>query len=140
MTQERPQVIVGVDTHAGTLHVAVVTECGKPIADQKFAATAAGYNKLLHFTTSHGTVSAVGVEGTGSYGAELSRVLAKEELKVFEVNRPNRQQRRFGESQIHWLPTRQPNRYSPNDASRPPKPKTDQWNASASYGRHGPRP
>jgi hypothetical protein len=94
-TQDRPQVIVGVDTHADTHHVAVVTEYGKPIADQKFAATAAGYSKLLHFITSHGTVSAVGVEGTGSYGAELSRVLAKEELKIFEVNRPNRQHRRI---------------------------------------------
>lgn len=40
-------------------------------------------------------MTAVGVEGTGSYGAELSRVLAKEELKVFEVNRPNRQHRRI---------------------------------------------
>lgn len=43
LTQELPQVIVGVDTHADTHHVAVVTEYGKPIADQKFAATAAGY-------------------------------------------------------------------------------------------------
>ncbi|MFM9432770.1 IS110 family transposase [Arthrobacter sp. MP_2.3] len=94
-TQEPPHVIVGVDTHADTHHVAVVTEYGKPIADQKFAATAAGYSELLSFITNHGTVTAVGVEGTGSYGAELSRVLAKEELKVFEVNRPNRQQRRI---------------------------------------------
>ena len=69
LAEELPQTIVGVDTH----HVAVVTEYGKPIADQKFAATAAGYSKLLHFITSHGTVSAVGLEGTGSYGAELSR-------------------------------------------------------------------
>lgn len=34
LTQELPQVIVGVDTHADTHHVAVVTEYGKPIADQ----------------------------------------------------------------------------------------------------------
>lgn len=95
LAKELPQIIVGVDTHADTHHVAVVTEYGKPIADQKFTATAAGYNALLDFITSHGTVSAVGVEGTGSYGAELSRVLAKEKLKVFEVNRPNRQQRRI---------------------------------------------
>ncbi|MGA8790397.1 MAG: IS110 family transposase [Paenarthrobacter sp.] len=95
LAEELPQVIVGVDTHADTHHVAVITEYGKPIADQKFAATADGYTKLLHFITSHGTVGAVGVEGTGSYGAEVSRVLAKEELKVFEVNRPNRQQRRI---------------------------------------------
>ncbi|WP_396020477.1 IS110 family transposase [Arthrobacter sp. ISL-48] len=73
----------------------MVTEYGKPIADQKFAATAAGYSELLSFISSHGAVSAVGVEGTGSYGAELWRVLIKEELKVFEVSRPNRQHRRI---------------------------------------------
>ncbi|AOT05396.1 IS110 family transposase [Arthrobacter sp. U41] len=95
MTEERPQVIVGVDTHADTHHVAVVTEYGKPIADQRFAATAAGYSEMLDFITSHGIVTAVGVEGTGSYGAELSRVLVKEELTVLEVNRPNRQHRRI---------------------------------------------
>ena len=94
LTEELPQVIVGVDTHADTHHVAVVTEYGKPIADQKFAATDAGYNQMLDFITSHGIVTAVG-EGTGSYGAELSRVLAKEKLSVFEVNRPNRQNRRI---------------------------------------------
>lgn len=47
LTEELPQVIVGADTHADTHHVAVVTEYGKPIADQKFAATAAGYSELL---------------------------------------------------------------------------------------------
>ncbi|WP_400160649.1 IS110 family transposase [Arthrobacter sp. BPSS-3] len=95
LVEELPQVIVGVDTHADTHHVAIVTEYGKPIADEKFAATAAGYSKILNFITSHGIVRAVGVEGTGSYGAELSRVLAKEKLSVFEVNRPNRQNRRI---------------------------------------------
>lgn len=75
LAEELPQVIVGVDTHADTHHVAVVTEYGKPIGDQKFAATAAGYSDLLRFITGHGMVKAVGVEGTGSYGAELSRVL-----------------------------------------------------------------
>lgn len=95
LTQELTHVIVGVDTHADTHHVAVVTEYGKPIADEKFVATAAGYSEILNFITSHGIVTAVGVEGTGSYGAELARVLAKEKLSVFEVNRPNRQNRRI---------------------------------------------
>ncbi len=95
LTQELTHVIVGVDTHADTHHVAVVTEYGKPIADEKFVATAAGYSEILNLITSHGIVTAVGVEGTGSYGAELARVLAKEKLSVFEVNRPNRQNRRI---------------------------------------------
>jgi transposase len=41
-------------------------------------------------------VVAVGVEGTGSWGAGLpvNRHLAAEDVKVLEVNRPNRQHRR----------------------------------------------
>jgi predicted dinucleotide-binding enzyme len=34
------------------------------------------------------------VEGTGSYGAGLARHLAGEQVKVIEVNRPDRRQRR----------------------------------------------
>jgi hypothetical protein len=34
------------------------------------------------------------VEGTGSYGAALARHLAAERVKVIEVNRPDRRQRR----------------------------------------------
>ena len=48
LTQELTHVIVGVDTHADTHHVAVVTEYGKPIADEKFVATAAGYSEILN--------------------------------------------------------------------------------------------
>jgi transposase len=45
--------------------------------------------------TGLGPVLAVGVEGTGSYGAELSRVLTREGMRVVEVTRPNRQARRL---------------------------------------------
>ena len=41
-----------------------------------------------------GTVERVGVEGTGSYGAGLTRFLHAEGVVVVEVNRPNRQLRR----------------------------------------------
>jgi len=39
-------------------------------------------------------MTAVGVLGTGSYGAELIRRLHGSETKVLEVPRPNRQKRR----------------------------------------------
>jgi transposase len=42
----------------------------------------------------HGEVLAVGVEGTGSWGAGISRFLRARGLNVIEVNRPNRQTRR----------------------------------------------
>ncbi|MCP9001569.1 transposase, partial [Pseudarthrobacter sp. RMG13] len=95
MANEHLKVIAGIDTHADTHHVAVITETGVHIADKEFLAVSSGYQKIITFITGFGQVVAVGVEGTGSYGAELSRVLAKEGVQVFEVMRPNRQGRRL---------------------------------------------
>jgi transposase len=41
-----------------------------------------------------GRLHAVGVEGTGSYGAGLARYLRGQDVRVVEVNRPDRRQRR----------------------------------------------
>ncbi len=41
-----------------------------------------------------GPIERVGVEGTGSYGAGLTRHLQAEQVRVVEVDRPNRQRRR----------------------------------------------
>ena len=43
---------------------------------------------------SFGEVEQVGVEGTGSYGAGLTRHLQAQAVRVVEVDRPNRQRRR----------------------------------------------
>ena len=85
----------GVDTHRDTHHVAVVDELGRTVADRQFAATNTGYRQIVDFLHDHGPVLAVGVEGTGSYGAELARVLAAAEIAVIEVMRTNRQHRRL---------------------------------------------
>lgn len=74
-------VIAGVDTHAGTHHVAIITEYGKHVADKEFVAVGSGYRKIIAFITQFGTVIGIGVEGTGSYGAELARVRTNEGLK-----------------------------------------------------------
>jgi transposase len=42
---QEQRVVVGIDTHADTHHVAVVTEYGKPLADQAFPTTAAGLSR-----------------------------------------------------------------------------------------------
>ena len=75
MATETTKIIAGIDTHADTHHVAIINEHGKPLADKEFLAVGSGYRKIVDFITSHGTVTAVGVEGTGSYGAELTRIL-----------------------------------------------------------------
>jgi len=95
MPDETPNVIAGIDTHADTHHVAIITEYGKRVADKEFLAVGSGYRKIFDFITQYGPVIGVGVEGTGSYGAELARVLARDGLKIHEVNRTNRQARRL---------------------------------------------
>ena len=89
-----PSITGGVDTHKD-LHVAAALDgVGKLLATESFPTTAAGYRALLAWLRGFGTVVAVGVEGTGSWGAGLARHLAAEGVTVLEVNRPNRQHRR----------------------------------------------
>lgn len=95
MKYENIKVIVGIDTHADTHHVALITEFGKHVADRKFLAVGSGYREIAEYITQYGPVIAVGIEGTGSYGAELTRVLTAGGFTVKEVNRPNRQARRL---------------------------------------------
>ncbi|NOJ61795.1 IS110 family transposase [Arthrobacter sp. 260] len=95
MTNEHLKVIAGIDTHADTHHVAIISETGSHLADRQFLAVASGYRDIICFITGFGSVIAAGVEGTGSYGAEVARTLAKEGIRVVEVMRPNRQGRRL---------------------------------------------
>jgi transposase len=84
----------GVDTHKD-FHVAVVVdEIGRILATDTFPASTAGYRRLRRWLQHHGTLTRVGVEGTGSYGAGLARYLTDSGIEVVEVNRPNRQMRR----------------------------------------------
>jgi transposase len=62
---------------------------------EEFPATAAGYRGLLAWAGGWGTVRQAGVEGTGSFGAALSRYLLTQGVEVFEVNRPDRTDRRL---------------------------------------------
>lgn len=82
--------IAGIDTHKQTHHVAVINRFGQPVTDQEFPATARGYERIVELFNSLGDVAGVGVEGTGSYGAEVTRVLVKAGFDVVEVMRTNR--------------------------------------------------
>lgn len=86
--------IGGVDTHADTHHAAVLDDRGRLLGSAVFPATGPGYRQLLGWMRAQGTVSQVGVEGTGSYGAGLTRYLRGEGVTVVEVNRPHQQLRR----------------------------------------------
>jgi transposase len=83
-------VIVGVDTHQLTHHAALIDGHHRRLANREFPATTAGYRQLCAWAARHGTIHAVGVESTGSYGAGLTRHLLGVGLEVYEVNRPEK--------------------------------------------------
>ena len=96
---ERPEwppgaVIGGVDTHKHVHVAAVCDPLGRVLASQSFPTTTNGFKALLRFLRSHGELAAVGVEGTGCWGGGLARWLAARDIRVIEVDRPNRQARR----------------------------------------------
>ena len=94
MTPDRAGVFGGVDTHKDTHVAAAVDAAGRLLATAEFAADSRGYDQLAGWLQSWGAVGRVGVEGTGSYGAGLTRHLTAAGVEVVEVNRPNRQTRR----------------------------------------------
>ena len=94
MTQDRPAVFGGVDTHKHTHVAAVLDGAARVLGSAAFDADTAGYTALLGWLGGHRSVERVGVEGTGSYGAGLARHLTAAGVDVVDVNRPNRQMRR----------------------------------------------
>ena len=84
----------GVDTHLDVHVAAALNERGTLLGVESFATTAEGYKKLLGWLSDFGPVELVGIEGTGSYGAGLTRHLHSHDIRVVEVDRPNRQRRR----------------------------------------------
>ena len=87
-------ITAGVDTHLDVHVAAALDERGALLGVESFATTESGYKKLLGWLSDFGPVELVGVEGTGSYGAGLTRHLQAEGIRVVEVDRPNRQRRR----------------------------------------------
>jgi len=89
-----PRVVIGADTHLDTIHLAVITDTGKPLADSEFTTSPAGYADALAWACSFGAIAIAGVEGTSSYGAGLTHVLQTAGVEVAEVSRPDRAARR----------------------------------------------
>jgi hypothetical protein len=94
MTSMTTGVTGGVDTHSDTHHAAALDEVGRLLDTREFPAKPAGYRRLLEWLQSFGRLERVGVEGTGRYGAGVTRFLRQCDLEVIEVNRPNRRSRR----------------------------------------------
>ncbi|WP_250853594.1 MULTISPECIES: IS110 family transposase [Streptomyces] len=88
------EVIGGIDTHTDVHQAAVIDTIGQHLATEASPTTPEGYRHLLAWLRSHGQVLMVGMEGTGSFGAELARHPRTNQITVIEVDRPDRRARR----------------------------------------------
>jgi len=87
------QIIIGVDTHKSK-HIAVaISHQGACLGSMTISTNSQGYRDLEAWASGFGTIKAFGIEGTGSYGAGLSRDLLAMGHMVLDVMRPNRQLR-----------------------------------------------
>src|SRR3954451_14217869 len=90
-------VAIGVDTHKHSHTACALDALGRPLGALTIATDGHCYRELLAWASGLGE-PAFAVEGTGCYGAGLARLLAAAGWPVFEVERPERQQRRRGKS------------------------------------------
>ncbi|EGQ7895635.1 IS110 family transposase [Vibrio parahaemolyticus] len=91
----RCKLYLGVDTHL-ELHVAtLINVLGQVIKTKSFSVNLAGYRELLAWCKFYGFLQKAGIEGTGSYGAELTKFLIKNDIDAYEVMQPNRMERRL---------------------------------------------
>ncbi len=71
----RAEIIVGVDTHKHVHAAVAIDRLGARLGAMTIPVGARGYRTLEAWARSLGPIRAFGVEGTGSYGAGLSRFL-----------------------------------------------------------------
>ena len=113
-------ITLGVDTHKD-VHVAVALDgIGRHRGTLSVPANLAGYKRLVDWAEEFGPLKHAGVEGTGSFGAGLTRFLKGRRIKVSEVIRPKRRdQYRAGKGRIPSMPRRRPALYlrAPQPAS-----------------------
>lgn len=89
------EVVGGVDTHRDTHTAAVLDTAGRLLGHQQFPVDKHGYDALLAWLDSYGSVLVIGIEGSGSYGAGLCEHAREHGVDVVEVDRPDRRTRRF---------------------------------------------
>jgi transposase len=97
MLAELVELVIGVDTHTDTHTAAVLaTDTGAVLATATVNADADGYAELVALAEAHGGLRGWAIEGTGGYGAGLTRHLDQLGELVVELDRPVRPARRAG--------------------------------------------
>jgi hypothetical protein len=97
MLAERVDVVVGVDTHKHTHTAAVVAaNTGAVVETLTVSTDPDGYAELVALADRHAGLRVWAVEGTGTYGAGLTRHLQRAGEEVLELDRSKRPARRMG--------------------------------------------
>lgn len=91
---EKDLVFAGIDTRKDAHTLCLLDHMGRAIGTFRFAADAKGCDALAGKIG--GPATCVGVEGTGSYGAGLTRRLLELGCRVYEVMMPGRARRKPG--------------------------------------------
>ncbi|MBA3736490.1 MAG: transposase [Actinobacteria bacterium] len=100
MLADQLDYIVGVDPHRDSHAVAVVhVQSGAVVFETNVVANSDGYAQALKLVDRHAPCRrAFAVEGTGSFGAGLTRFLAERGERVLEVGRLRRERRSGGKN------------------------------------------
>jgi transposase len=97
MLADLVELVIGVDTHKHTHTAAVVVAATGAVIEQlTVPATPAGYQQLLRLADRQDGRRVWAIEGTGGYGAGLTRFLHAHHQQVVELDRPKRTARRHG--------------------------------------------
>jgi transposase len=97
MLADQVDVVIGVDTHKHSNTAAVVLAAtGGVLAEVTVSTDNEGHEALFGMATNHGGFRVWAIEGTGSYGAGLTRFLRERGEWIVELDRPNRTDRRGG--------------------------------------------
>jgi transposase len=76
---------IGVDSHKCSLAAAAVDELGRVIGVGEFPNDPEGHRALLEWARDQRAPRAIGIEGSGTYGAALCRLLCSAGEQVHEV-------------------------------------------------------
>ena len=97
MVADEVEFVIGVDTHKHGHAAAVVDRMGAVVAEDEIAANVRGYRRLRALAEAAAPGRRLwAVEGTGSYGTNLTSFLLEHGERVAEIDRPRRLARRNG--------------------------------------------
>jgi transposase len=111
MLAEVVELVIGVDTHKHTHTAAVVVAATGAVLEQlTVPAAPAGYQQLLQLASHWPGQRVWAIEGTGGYGAGLTRFLHAPTERVVELDRPSGPPAVTAPSPTPWMRSGRPAR------------------------------